>query len=349
MIELIHRLTSYNNLRAVLFTMPPEEAHRYALKALQLLYHSGMARHLYHRVNAPVRLWDISFPNPVGLAAGMDKDGEYINALASLGFGFIEIGTVTPRPQPGNSGERVWRIPQAQALINRLGFNSKGLDYVESQIRAHHYDGILGINIGKNADTPLNQAVNDYVTGFRHMYPLATYIVINCSSPNTRHLRELQRGEQFNELLSALVDERQKLTAEHGKHVPLVVKIDPDLSLADLDTIAESLLTYGIEGVIATNTTIARPNMIDGMPHSDAQGGLSGAPLLQPSTEIVSQLHNRLGNQVPIIACGGIMSGADATQKIKAGASLVQFYTGFVYHGPDLIKETAQALQKILA
>jgi dihydroorotate dehydrogenase len=286
----------------------------------------------------------IDFPNPVGLAAGLDKNGECINNLAALGFGFVEIGTVTPRPQPGNPKPRMFRLPAAQALINRMGFNNKGVDYLVEQVRRSGFKGVLGINIGKNADTPVERATDDYLIGLRKVYPWASYVAVNISSPNTPGLRDLQYGAALDRLLEALKTEQRRLADEQGRYVPLAVKIAPDIADAELPTVAQALLRYEIDGVIATNTTFSRTG-VEQWPHADQAGGLSGAPLRARATAVVEQLRALLGDAAPIIAVGGIMSGADAAARIAAGADLVQIYTGFIYRGPDLIREAVKALR----
>jgi dihydroorotate dehydrogenase len=287
----------------------------------------------------------LQFPNPVGLAAGLDKDGEGIKVWESLGFGFIEIGTVTPRPQSGNPKPRMFRLPKAQALINRMGFNNQGVDYLVAQVQRADFKGVLGINIGKNADTPVERAIDDYLLGLRTVYPWASYVTVNISSPNTPGLRDLQYGEALGQLLAALKEEQQRLADRHGHYVPLAVKIAPDLADADLLTVGQALLRYGMDAVIATNTTFSRAS-VEHLPHAGEVGGLSGAPLMTRSTEVVRQLAAILDGELPIIAAGGILSGADAAAKIAAGASLVQIYTGLIYRGPVLIREAVEALRQ---
>jgi dihydroorotate dehydrogenase len=285
----------------------------------------------------------LDFPHPVGLAAGLDKDGECINAWEALGFGFIEVGTVTPRPQPGNPKPRMFRLPQAQALINRMGFNNRGVDFLVAQVRRARFPGVLGINIGKNADTPVERASDDYLIGLRKVYPWASYVTVNISSPNTPSLRDLQYGEALDRLLAALKEEQQRLADVHDRYVPLAIKIAPDLADADLRTVGQALLRQGMDAVIATNTTFSRAG-VESLPHAGETGGLSGAPLMARSTEVVRQLAEILEGRLPIIAVGGILCGADAVAKMAAGASLVQIYTGFIYRGPELIREAVQAL-----
>jgi dihydroorotate dehydrogenase len=333
----------YEPLRRLLFKLEPETAHHAALLGMRLA--RGALRPVVGaRVPAaPRRVMGLDFPNPVGLAAGLDKNGEYIDALASLGFGFLEIGTVTPRPQPGNPKPRLYRLPEAQALINRMGFNNRGLDYLIERVRRMRYRGVLGINIGKNFDTPLEEAAADYLIGLREVYRHASYVAVNVSSPNTPGLRTLQYGQALERLLQLLRTEQLRLAAEHGRYVPLALKIAPDLTAEEIATVAEVLLGSGADAVIATNTTASRAG-VEHLPHGTESGGLSGAPLRARATEVVRALHAALGGALPIIAAGGIMSGADARERIEAGASLVQIYTGFIYRGPALIREIVQAL-----
>ena len=332
---------SYSLLRALLFRLEPETAHHLALEALKAAARLRLVSG--RQVSAPRTVMGIAFPNPVGLAAGLDKNGDYIDALAALGFGFIEVGTVTPRPQPGNPKPRLFRLPRAQAIINRMGFNNQGVDYLLANVRRARYRGVLGINIGKNFDTPVERAVDDYVIGLRKVYAYASYVAVNISSPNTPNLRHLQEHDALLALLRTLKAEQQQLAQQHGKYVPLAVKIAPDLSAAAVADIAAILRDQGIDAVIATNTTLAR-DVVAHLPQGNEAGGLSGAPLTGRATEVVHQLHAVLQGDVPIIAVGGIMTAADAVAKARAGASLVQLYSGFIYRGPALITEVAQAL-----
>jgi len=280
----------------------------------------------------------LTFSNPLGLAAGLDKNGDYIDALAALGFGFIEIGTVTPRPQPGNPKPRLFRLPEHQAIINRMGFNNLGIDHLLQQVQSSHYRGILGINIGKNADTPIEKATEDYLIGLRKSYPVASYITINISSPNTKNLRQLQQGDEIKYLLEALKKEQSSLQVQHGKYTPIAVKIAPDLDTEEIAHIAQLLLEFELDGVIATNTTVAR-NKVQGHKYSNESGGLSGAPVKDSSTQVVKVLAAELQNKLPIIAAGGILSSKDAQEKVQAGASLIQIYSGLIYKGPKLIED----------
>jgi dihydroorotate dehydrogenase len=285
----------------------------------------------------------LNFKNPLGLAAGLDKNGDYIDALAALGFGFVEIGTVTPRPQPGNPKPRLFRVPEHQAIINRMGFNNLGVDHLIAQVKKCQYQGILGINIGKNFDTPIEAATEDYLIGLRKSYDVASYITINISSPNTKNLRQLQQGDEIKKLLSALKEEQLSLQKQYDKYVPLVVKIAPDLSDDEIAHIGGLLLEFAIDGVIATNTTIDR-EMIKNHPLANEAGGLSGAPVKEKSTYVVTQLAQVLNGKLPIIAAGGILTAADAQEKLAAGASLVQIYSGLIYQGQQLIADILESL-----
>jgi dihydroorotate dehydrogenase len=334
----------YPLLRPLLFSLDPETAHEVTLKLLKIAHISGMGKLLYPAIeDKPVNVMGLSFKNPVGLAAGMDKNGDYINALAALGFGFLEIGTVTPRPQPGNPKPRLFRLPEHQAIINRMGFNNSGLDHLLNQVKQSGFNGILGINIGKNFDTPMENAVSDYLTGLRKAYTSASYITINISSPNTKNLRQLQQGDEIKALLAALKEEQFKLQQEHGFYVPLAIKIAPDLTDNEIAHIAGLLLEFEIDGVIATNTTIARDG-IENHPLAHEAGGLSGAPVRDKSTFVVQGLAAELKGKVAIIAAGGILSAADAQEKLMAGANLVQIYSGLIYRGPQLIEDIVKSL-----
>lgn len=332
----------YSLLRPLLFQLSPETAHNITLHSLKILHALKLTQLIFGKskigVDAPITVMGLNFPNSVGLAAGMDKNAECINGLAALGFGFIEVGTVTPRPQSGNPKPRLFRLPAAQAVINRMGFNNEGVDKLIKNVQKANYKGILGINIGKNFDTPLDKAVDDYLICLEKVYTYADYVTINISSPNTQGLRQLQKGDELDRLLTGLKEAQQQLATQHNKYVPLVVKIAPDLSETEIVSIAEKLLAHKIDGVIATNTTLSRES-VENLPHSKEAGGLSGAPLSARATEVVQQLSAALNNKIPIIAAGGVMSAADAQDKFKAGASLVQIYTGLIYQGPGLIKE----------
>lgn len=325
----------YHLARYLLFNLPPEAAHLIALQTLKFLAPIVQTN---PQVIASKKLWDINFPNPVGLAAGLDKNGDYIVPLAKLGFGYIELGTVTPRPQPGNPKPRLFRITEAQAIINSMGFNNKGVDYLIERIKQAKFNGVLGINIGKNAHTDLESANEDYLFCLRKVYPVASYVSVNISSPNTLDLRKLQNSVYLAKLLKALKKEQLQLKNKFKKYVPVLLKISPDLMQNEIADIASLLLHYEIDGVIATNTTTSR-DKIKGMKYADQQGGLSGKPLKEQSTYVVQQLSAHLNKKIPIIACGGIMSEKDAREKFTAGADLIQLYTGFIYHGPKLIKD----------
>ena len=334
----------YELIRPALFRLDPEIAHHLTLAGLQALARLGGLNPLRRApTGRPREVMGLVFPNPVGLAAGLDKSGDCLEGLAALGFGFIEVGTVTPRPQAGNPVPRLFRLEEAEAIVNRMGFNNKGVDHLVRRIESSRYRGILGINIGKNRDTPVERALEDYLEGLRKVYALASYVTINVSSPNTPGLRALQAGESLEPLLAGLVAERDALTRRQGRRVPLAVKIAPDLTPEQLEEIAALLLRFGLDAVIATNTTVSRRG-VEGLPHSGELGGLSGRPLLGPSTEVVRRLAEAVGGRLPIIACGGIFSGSDAVAKFEAGASLVQVYTGFIYRGPALLAEIGRAV-----
>jgi dihydroorotate dehydrogenase len=339
----------YDLARPFIFTLDPETAHHLAFSNLDRAHALGLTRLLRpHAADDPVAVMGLTFPNPVGLAAGLDKDAEHIDALADFGFGFVEVGTVTPRPQPGNPPPRLFRLPKASALINRMGFNNEGLDRFVAHVQAsRNRDVVLGLNIGKNADTPIESALDDYLIGLRRVYPLLLdrpgYVAVNISSPNTKDLRSLQGGAGLKVLLGGLRKLRRELADKHGRRVPLAVKIAPDLDDAELRRIADALVAYEIDAVIATNTTVAR-DAVAGLPHADQPGGLSGAPLAARSTEVVRLLARHLKGALPVIGVGGIMRGEDAVAKIEAGAVLVQLYTGIVYRGPGLVGECRRAI-----
>ena len=334
----------YPLLRPLLFSLDAETAHEVTLKLLQAAQLSGLAKLLYPTLeNKPVTVMGLDFKNPVGLAAGLDKNGDYIAALDALGFGFLEIGTATPRPQPGNPKPRLFRLPEHEAIINRMGFNNLGIDHLLTQTQESGYSGILGINIGKNFDTPIENATADYLIGLRKAYSSASYITINISSPNTKNLRQLQQGDELKVLIATLKNEQLILQEEQGFYVPLAVKIAPDLSDEEISHIAKLLLEFEIDGVIATNTTISR-DLIAGHPFANEAGGLSGAPVKNQATHVVRVLASELNSQVAIIAAGGILSATDAQEKLAAGASLVQVYSGLIYRGPQLIADIVNAL-----
>lgn len=331
-------------VRQALFLTDPETAHGLALEGLRLGHGVGATSLLCSSISQPVNVMGLEFPNPVGMAAGMDKNGDYIDALGSVGFGFIEVGTVTPRPQPGNPKPRIFRVEKAQAMINRLGFNNKGVDHLVVQVQKRKFKGVLGINIGKNFDTPNEKAVDDYLIGLEKVYPHADYITINISSPNTKNLRDLQDAEQLDHLLGTLNNRRSELAEEHGKRVPLVVKVAPDLDDVQIPEISDVVVRSQFDGLIATNTTISREE-IKGMRHADEQGGLSGAPVKDKSNHVLAAFRSALPSGVALIGTGGITTGEDAAEKMRLGADLVQFYTGFVYKGPDLVTDCLKAIQ----
>jgi dihydroorotate dehydrogenase len=334
----------YELARPFLFRIDPETAHRLALPSFRLVHRLGLAGLPGRAIAArPVRAMGLEFPNPVGLAAGLDKDGEFIDALAAFGFGFLEVGTVTLRPQPGNPRPRMFRIVEREAIINRMGFNSGGVARLVENVRRARYDGILGINIGKNFDTPLERAAEDYVACLEQVYPLASYVTVNISSPNTRGLRQLQQADELGALLATLAQTRDRLARSHQRRVPLAVKIAPDLDDEEIAAIARALVDHGIDAAIATNTTVSRKG-VEGLPHADEAGGLSGAPLRPLATAAIRRLGAALKGRLPIIGVGGIMSAADAREKLDAGASLVQVYTGLVYRGPELVHEVVAGL-----
>lgn len=332
----------YRLLRPLLFSLDPETAHTASLDTLRYLQNLGLLPN--HSFACKSRkLMGLNFPNPVGLAAGLDKNGAYIDALAKLGFGFIEVGTVTPRPQPGNPRPRLFRLPHAHAIINRMGFNNDGIDQLIANIRGSSFQGILGINIGKNFDTPVEKATEDYLICFRKAYHYASYVTINISSPNTRNLRQLQNTAELDHLLHALKTAQIELSDQEGKYTPLVIKIAPDLEAAQVEAIAALLMKHQIDGVIATNTTISRHHL-ENLPHANETGGLSGAPLKPLSSQVIRKLYTLLQGTIPIIGVGGILSAEDAKEKIDAGANLIQIYTGLIYHGPALIRQSVKAI-----
>ncbi|MFN9708586.1 MAG: quinone-dependent dihydroorotate dehydrogenase [Burkholderiales bacterium] len=341
-------LIPYALTRPFLFSLDPEQAHELTLSSLARIQHTPLICAVAQaRVDDPVNLAGLRFPNRVGLAAGLDKNGRCIDGLAAMGFGFIEVGTVTPKPQSGNPKPRMFRLPEAQALINRLGFNNEGLEAFVNHVKRARFrqnGGILGLNIGKNASTPMEHAVSDYLIGLEKVYPYADYITVNISSPNTQNLRALQSDEALDHLLGSLQQRRLELAKTQGRSVPLFVKIAPDLDDAQIQMIAHTLQKHHIDGVIATNTTIAR-EAVAHLPHGQQTGGLSGAPLLEASNRVIRQLRTALGPHFVIIGVGGVTGAAQARAKIEAGADLVQIYTGLIYQGPALVPEVARALR----
>jgi dihydroorotate dehydrogenase len=328
----------YQLAKPLLFRLDPETAHDVTLGLIARAHRLGLLPTKIFQSAQPIRALGLGFPNPVGLAAGLDKNGDYIDALAALGFGFIEIGTVTPRPQPGNPKPRMFRLAEQQAIINRMGFNNHGVDHLIENVKRSRYRGILGINIGKNFDTPIERAADDYLACLEKVYPYASYITVNISSPNTKNLRQLQQENEFDALLAALKQKQKSLHAQHGKYVPLTIKIAPDLNETEIDMIADRLLAHGIDGVIATNTTLAR-NGVEQSPYAKEAGGLSGRPLQRAATDVVRRLGQQLNGRIPIIGVGGIDSASAAEEKFTAGAMLVQIYSGLIYRGPGLIRE----------
>ncbi|HEX7888555.1 MAG TPA: quinone-dependent dihydroorotate dehydrogenase [Ramlibacter sp.] len=341
-------LLPYALARPFLFGLDPETAHELTLGSLARLQGTPL-RWAYCNGFVPdaIELAGLRFPNRVGLAAGLDKNARCIDALGAMGFGFVEVGTVTPKGQPGNPRPRMFRLPEANALINRLGFNNEGLDAFVANVRRSQFrqqGRLLGLNIGKNAATPIEEATSDYLACLAGVYPHADYVTVNISSPNTKNLRALQSDEALDALLSAIAARREELAREHGRGVPLFVKIAPDLDEAQVDVIAATLRRHGMDGVIATNTTIAR-DKVQGLPHAEETGGLSGSPVLEASNRVISQLRATLGSGYPIIGVGGVLSAEDALAKLRAGADVVQIYTGLIYKGPALVDEIARAFR----
>ena len=345
-------LIPYALSRALLFRMDPEAAHDFTIDMLARTQNTPLAcAYSQARIDDPITLAGLRFPNRVGMAAGLDKNARCIDGLGAMGFGFVEVGTVTPLAQPGNPRPRMFRLPAANALINRMGFNNEGLDTFLANVQRATFrkrsgtSMLLGLNIGKNAATPIERATDDYLIGLAGVYPHADYVTINISSPNTKNLRALQSDEALDALLGAIAARRESLAQQHGKRVPVFVKIAPDLDEEQIRVIAATLQRHGMDGVIATNTTLSR-EAVQGLPHAEEAGGLSGAPVGEASNRVIRQLRTALGKAYPIIGVGGIFSAADALGKIEAGADLVQIYTGLIYKGPELVKEVAQALRQ---
>jgi dihydroorotate dehydrogenase len=333
----------YDLARKVLFATDPETAHELSMESLRMGHRLGATRIFCKARSQPVTCMGLEFPNPVGVAPGLDKNGDYFEALGSLGFGFVEIGTVTPRPQPGNPKPRVFRLTDAQAMINRLGFNNKGVDHLVRQVKSHSFKGVLGINIGKNFDTPNEKAVDDYLHCFEKVYPYADYITINISSPNTKNLRDLQGEAELDHLLGSINKKRAELAASLDRRVPIALKVAPDLEEDALPAIAQTVSRHELDAVIATNTTISRDE-VKGMKHAEETGGLSGAPLKAKADAVLGALRSLLPDDIALIGVGGITCGQDAADKMDLGADLVQFYTGMVYRGPELLNECLQAI-----
>lgn len=335
----------YSLIRPFLFMLDGERSHHAGMNLACVARRLGMLRfYRYNSPTTPSKVFGLTFPNPVGLAAGFDKNANYLTTLGKMGFGYVEVGTVTPRPQIGNPKPRLFRIPQAQAIVNRMGFNNAGVDHLVRNVERAKYKGILGINIGKNADTPMEQAHEDYLTCMDKVYEHADYITINISSPNTANLRDLQHDEALYSLLSRLLERRETLIPRSGVRAPLIVKISPDLDQAGVETMARTLERCPIDGLIATNTTLSRDG-VGQLPNGDQKGGLSGAPLREQSMWMLRLLRNHIPNGMPIVSAGGIMNGNDVLQRLAAGASLVQLYSGLIYRGPGLVGECVQAAE----
>ncbi|KAF0811794.1 Dihydroorotate dehydrogenase (quinone) [Andreprevotia sp. IGB-42] len=335
---------SYGLIRPFLFMLDAERAHRLTLHTADVLHGMGFLRVFTPGIHPmPTRVMGIDFPNPVGLAAGLDKNGGHLDALADFGFGFIEVGTVTPRPQPGNPTPRIFRLPHAEGIINRMGFNNGGVDALVENVQRAQYKGILGINIGKNFDTPIENATSDYLIGLEKVYQYASYVTVNISSPNTKNLRQLQQADELNQLLAALKQKQTELADKHGRYVPVTLKIAPDLDEHQIQDIAERLIANKIDGVIATNTTLSRVG-VEHLKHGGETGGLSGAPVRAKSTHVIRELAQALDGALPIIGVGGITEGEHALEKIQAGASLVQVYSGLIYRGPQLVGDCVEAI-----
>ncbi|MCL7945346.1 quinone-dependent dihydroorotate dehydrogenase [Marinobacter sp. ATCH36] len=337
----------YGIMRELLFRLPPETAHDLTLSGLDIAGKLGLLKALVSEPDPlPVRVMGIDFPNPVGLAAGLDKNADHLDALGALGFGFIEVGTVTPLAQPGNPKPRMYRLPEHQAIINRMGFNNQGLEHLLARVDKRRYSGVLGINVGKNKATPNEESELDYRKGIAAVYSRADYITVNVSSPNTPGLRDLQFGDSLKGLMHAIKDEQARCEKTHGRYVPLAVKIAPDMDDEGIRFVAAALKESGLDGVIATNTTISR-DAVAGHRHAEEAGGLSGAPVREPSTRVIQALYAELGEVLPIIGVGGITDGDSAAEKVRAGAKLVQVYTGFIYRGPALIRESVEAIRQL--
>ncbi|MDO1527468.1 quinone-dependent dihydroorotate dehydrogenase [Fulvimonas sp. R45] len=335
----------YDLLRPLLFALDAETAHGLTLYGLDVAHRSELTRFVARpAAELPVEAFGIRFPNPVGLAAGLDKNAEHLDALGALGFGFVEVGTVTPRPQAGNPKPRLFRLPRHEAIINRMGFNNAGVDALVDNVRKSSYAGVLGINIGKNKDTPNERAADDYLFCLERVYPHAGYVTVNISSPNTQGLRDLQQEESLRRFVGTLREAQERLGSQSGARTPMLLKIAPDLAEAELDAIAEVLLASGIDGVICTNTTVERTAVADD-PHGGEAGGLSGKPLFERSTAVLRGMRKRLGERVAIVGVGGILDGGDAAEKLAAGAALVQLYSGLIYRGPRLVAECVDEIR----
>ncbi len=336
----------YQFFKKILFMLSAETAHELTIDAFAAVTNLSLSGAIPGpKKQKPVNVFGIEFPNAVGLAAGLDKNGDAIDALGAFGFGFVEVGTVTPKPQPGNPQPRLFRIPEKEAIINRMGFNNKGVDYLVERVKKSNYSGVIGINIGKNKDTPEEEAVNDYLICLEKVYPVADYIAVNLSSPNTPGLRNLQFGENLAKLISALKARQQELDESH-KHTPILIKIAPDLTDEEVKSLAATFNELKVEGVIATNTTVSR-DAVEGCVHAEETGGLSGSPVRDQSNHILKLFREQLDDSIPLIGVGGVMSEHDAEEKLKMGADLVQVYTGFIYQGPGLIKKAVERLARL--
>jgi len=339
-------MTIYSFVRPLLFGLDPETAHELTLGSVDLAAATGALRLVAGPpVEDPVEVMGLKFRNRVGLAAGLDKNGAHVDAFAAMGFGFVEVGTVTPKPQAGNPRPRLFRLPRSRALINRMGFNNEGVESFMANVGRAKFDGVLGLNIGKNAATPIERALDDYLLALERVYPRASYVTVNISSPNTKNLRQLQGADELDQMLKALRDAQLRLADQHRRYVPLALKIAPDLDDVQIETIARKLQRHSIDAVIATNTTVSR-DAVAGQRHANEAGGLSGAPVFEPSNRVIRALRAQLPSGYPIIGVGGVLCGKDATAKIDAGATLVQVYTGLIYRGPALVRECALALRR---
>ena len=337
-------MNPYLLAKPLLFKLDPEVAHNLTMSGLALAHRLGLLKMFLPKVPAlPKRVMGLDFPNPVGLAAGLDKNGEAIDALGEFGFGFIEVGAVTPRPQPGNPKPRLFRLPEAEAIINRMGFNNLGVDHLLANLERTAYRGILAVNLGKNFDTPIEKAADDYLILLDKLYGKVSFVTVNISSPNTKNLRALQGGDELDALLAAVKARQTALADRHGKYMPVAVKIAPDLDDEQIAAMAALFRKHRVDAVIATNTTLSRAG-VEHLPHGQETGGLSGRPMRDRATQVIAAFHAALAGEVPIIGAGGILSGADAREKADAGAELVQFYTGLIYRGPALVKECVEAL-----
>jgi dihydroorotate dehydrogenase len=343
--EIVWNIMAYSLARNLLFKLQPETAHELSLDTMSAAHRLGLLKPFMSKIQPlPVKVMGLDFPNPVGLAAGLDKNAEYIDAMGALGFGFVEVGTVTPKAQPGNPKPRLFRLPEKEAVINRMGFNNNGLDLLIARVKKSNFAGPIGINIGKNFSTPVEQANDDYRECLRAAYDYADYITVNVSSPNTPGLRTLQFGDALTTLLDMVKYEQNILAEQAGRYVPIAVKIAPDMTEDEVRLVANAIRSRKLDAVIASNTTLDRA-AVQGLKYADEAGGLSGLPVREKSTKMIRVLADSLEGDLPIIGVGGIMNGDDAVEKIKAGASLVQIYTGFIYHGPALVRDCVEAIR----